>query len=92
MKPFTVIYTHNLPFGGVVSHHYSWVFQENAVLAADYCLKGIGGYGSIIVVMEGHATPVLKGSRVHVWDDSIQYKTKELDIIEWTKPVKQNGL
>lgn len=78
MKPFTVVFSHDLPLNkGVGQYLCTLEIANSEKEAADQCIRSLGGYGTIILVFDGHHTPVLR-EQCNVWDNQVPYKTKEV--------------
>ncbi len=93
MKPFTVFFTHNLPKigrsgGGVAAFHCSLEMAEDEDKAAISCRGSLGGYATIIAVLAGHHTPVLKGETTHVWANKDKYRTEEIKVTNFLLQTK----
>lgn len=83
MSKYTVVFAHTFPkiLGGEVAMlHYSFEEAASPEEAAQSYINGLGGYGFLITVMEGHVPAILKGKSVCVWDNVDKYKTEELDV------------
>lgn len=87
MNKYTVVYAHQLPLGmGVAAYHCSLEIAESAEEAAKHCERALGNYCLIITVMEGHQTPVLRGSRTICWDQEEAFVINEIPVPMYKPP------
>lgn len=78
MKQFTVLFSHDLPIGGIAQYLCVIESAETPEKAADQCVKGVGGFATVIAVFDGVHIPILKAGNCSVFDDLVPYKTKKV--------------
>lgn len=59
LKIYTVVHTHDMPFGGVAQYLCCIVRAETAQEAGNKCISALGGYGTVIAIFQGNLVPEL---------------------------------
>lgn len=79
---FTVIFTQDLPTvdRAVAAFHWTILRAVDKFEAGKECIASLGGYGTIIAVLDGSHIPVLQGPLTYIWDDIVKYQTKEINV------------
>lgn len=68
MNKYTVFFTHDMPLGmGVASYHLQYLESETPEAAAERCEGMMGGYATILLVLDGHIKPLVEHKTV--WTD-----------------------